>query len=97
MITGTLPVFNLTKEQNGKIVSCYLKKKKKNQLFELHLTLNSLKNVYFHKAFYSLVVLYIRNKEVITSYLITSWEQGNADHPFCSSEFQGMTFLDLSL
>ena len=28
MITGTLPVFNLTKEQNGKIVSCYLKEKK---------------------------------------------------------------------
>lgn len=42
-------------------------------------------------------VSYIRNKGVISSCLITSWEQENADHPFCSSECQDMASLDLSL
>lgn len=64
MITGTLPVFNLTKEQNDKRVSCYLNEKQTNQLqtakknpqqlFELNLMPDSLKSVYFHRAFYSL-------------------------------------------
>lgn len=67
----------------------FLQEKKKQQLHKLNLMLNSLKDVYFCRLFCNVIVLYIRNKGVISSYLITSWEQENALHSFTLLSFQG--------